>query len=362
MGVRQVIIVGALLAGIIMYSEIYADTSWSPLPSELSAPDLSGDNLLRQWPQLTRSTQDIYPTADILAAQVRGSKTYADYLLKQLKSAADKPGASVQATLDKNNLAVLASELQDIWRAHFQGDFEQAKRKGLALGTTEARYVAYRAQTIYALYLSPTPSGELKMAERPRLLKEVADILKEEQAEMDKAGVVPSGQLIFWQNYAYARYVEIMKPVLGMFEKKAAVTAVLDGLEQVFGMAAAMPALHGLFGGTFAAVYEDGFMARTNFVKRLKMCNGTKTSDYELAVQDHFNCAISELGAKPFPEVYASYGDALERLNRKRRDNYYQSRVETYYQFAMGSQVPDGVTGMTFSAEDALAQHAAKKY
>ncbi|MCL6268673.1 hypothetical protein M3P05_01730 [Sansalvadorimonas sp. 2012CJ34-2] len=356
MGIREIVSAGALTMTLSVTGMSFAD--WQPYPADLFKPDLSGDKLSELWPALTRSTQDVLPTVDYFQQRMAANKLYGDYLLKQLKASADFSGAA----LDQAGLEALSLALQEGWRLHFEGDFVQAKDRGLAAGTSEGKYLAYRAQTIYAMYQAPDPAGNLQAAERVVLLKEVSDKLLEEISAMTKSGVEPSVQLSFWQTYAYARYVEIVKPTWGILDKKSGVTTILTSLDKVFSLSPTMPALHAVYGGTFAAIYEDGMAARATFKKRLRLADGQKISDYEQATLDQFDSALRTLRDKPFPQLYFSYGAALERLDKKRGDNKYKDSASSYFHYAQGGSLPAGVSNMIYSAEDALAQrHAGSK-
>ncbi|CAM3512173.1 hypothetical protein [Parendozoicomonas haliclonae] len=289
------------------------DSDWKPYPTNLYKPDLTGDNLQKLWPKLSRATQDPFPADE---------------------------------------------GLQDAWRSDFEGDFAGAKKKGLALGTPEGAYVAYRAQTIYAMYMAPDPQpGQEAQAERTVLLKDAADQLLNVVNNLKSQGKEPPVQIVFWGAYAMGRYVQIMKPTWSLLTKKAQVKALLTQAGLVPNPSL-MPALHGLYGGAYAAIYQDGYAARLTFRSYVKDCQGTVTpGDYVKASSQQFDCALKALGDTPFPEIYNSYAKALLELDPVAN----KVQAETYKQYATGASVPPGVTNMIFSAEDALAREFAKK-
>ncbi|WP_281645422.1 hypothetical protein [Parendozoicomonas sp. Alg238-R29] len=300
---------GALLT--VSATMTVANDNWKPYPSDLFKPDLTGDNLAKEWPNITRATRDALP---------------------------EDPA------------------LQDVWRVHFEGNFAEAKAKGLALGTPQGKYVAYRAQTIYAMYMTPKPSaGEEESAERTVLLKEAADELRALVDDMDSGKIESSLQIRFWFAYAMGRYVEIMKPTWGILTKKSKVKEMLKYASDI-PPASDIPAFHAFRGGVYAAIYDDGFLARTTFRGYIEDCEGTIVG-YEDGSLKQFKCAVKALGATPFPELYNSYAKALLQLDSKK----YQDEAETYKQYATGASTPPGVDNMIFSAEDAMARNAAKK-
>ncbi len=255
-----------------------------------------------------------------------------------------------------------SSDLLDVWRAHFEGNFAEAKAKGLALGSPEGKYIGYRAQTIYALYLTldPVMTPDPERAERTILLKEVSDELTAEIKRMETSGQIPSMQMRFWQYYASARYMEIMKSKWGLFVKKDKVTELLDGLDSITGPAAGMPSLRATYAGTIAAVAEDGFLAKRTFRKRVRDCAGKVTS-FEEATVSQFNCALKELGENPFPELMEAYAMALERLGIGGSATEQYESADTYRQYASGKKKPKGVSGLVFTSEDILARESVRK-
>ncbi|MCL6268674.1 hypothetical protein M3P05_01735 [Sansalvadorimonas sp. 2012CJ34-2] len=306
------------IAGILFSAASLANGNWLPFPESLPKPDLSGEKLTKQWPQLTRSTMDRLPES---------------------------------------------LELQDAWRSHFEGDFAEAKEKGLALGTPEGKYVAYRAQTIYAMYLTPDPtqlSSKRDKAQRTVLLKEAYDQLSNEIRKLESAGEKPSMQLRFWSSYIFARYLEIMKSEWGLFEKKDRLTELWDALDKISGSAADMPSLRATYGGTIAAVSEDGYLARKTFQDRVKDCRGMEAS-YKDAAISQFNCALNRLGGNPVPEIMEAYATALERLGIEGGSSTTAKTSQTYRQYAAGARLPENTSQMVFMSEDILAREAAKK-
>ncbi len=310
---RQHLLKGVVLsASLFVVAQVMADEHWKPYPEGLYKPDLSGDNIVTLWPKLARATGDPLP---------------------------EDPG------------------LLDAWRSLFEGDFATAKCKGLALGTADGKYVAYRAQTLYALYMAPDPiKGKEEESERTVLLKEAADVLSAAVQLVKDDKKEPSPQLVFWRTYAQGRYVQIMKPTWGLLTKKAKVQELLTQAGEVK-VPPSIPALHALYGGTYSAIYDDGLAARLSFRSYVRDCQGQEmTGEYVRASMLRFECAIVALGDSPLPEVYNSYAHSLLELDA----NANRDRAQLYKQYATGVSIPPDVTNMVFSAEDALAREAAK--
>ncbi len=288
-----------------------SDAPWLPYPSNLKQFDFNGDQLDKNWTMLSRATHDPLPTTDAL---------------------------------------------KDAWRSHFQGDFAAAKQKGLAIGGLDGTYVAYRAQTIYAMYLVPDTSLDTRISLLDDAVKKLTAAIMD--AGM-ATGEVPSAQVLYWRAYAQGRYLELKKPEWGILTKKAKVKelfGVASAITDAHPEAATMSAVQALYGGLYAAIYDEGFAARLSFKSYVKGC-GVETSDYATASVSQFNCALKTIGKTPFPEIYKSYSKALLQLDSKGN----AAEAETYLHYAAGAQLPPGVTEMIFSAEDALARNSVPK-
>ncbi|MTI13909.1 hypothetical protein [Sansalvadorimonas verongulae] len=310
MKLRHAISAFALLWLSIIGTTVSAN-GWQPFPEGLPKPDLTGDKLQEQWPLITRATQDPFPTDPAL---------------------------------------------QDAWRSHFQGDLAEAKSKGLALGTPEGKYVAYRAQTIYAMYMTPQPAGNIASSERAVLLKEAADELKKLVDGMDDGTVEPNVHIRFWFVYTTGRYIELMKPEWGILTKKAKMKEMLKYVKQI-PPRTNIPAFHAFRGGVYAGINEEGTLAKLTFRSYIEDCDGHRAS-YEDGTLSQFRCAEIFLEDKPFPEFYNSYAKALLQIDRAK----YQDWADEFRQYATGASSPKRVTNMIFSAEDSFARNAIKKH
>ena len=279
---------------------------WKSYPEDLYKPDVSGDNLEKEWSMLTRATRDAFPKDP---------------------------------------------ELQEVWRLHHQGEFAAAKAKGLALGSPQALYVAYRAQTIYALYMTPHPSGDgIEYAERTVLLKDAADNLQKLVDAMDAGKIPYDDQIRFWFAYTMGRYVELMKPTWGILTKKAKMKEMLKYANKIPPQTH-IPAFHAFRGGVYAAIYEEGYLARVTFRNYIEDCDGNVVG-YEEGTLSQFRCAEKHLHDAPFPTLYTSYSKALHQIDAVK----YQEEIERYRQYGAGAQVPRKVDTMIYNVEDSLAR------
>ncbi len=285
---------------------------WKPYPETLFQPDLSGDALKQQWPQLTRATGDVWPKDRVL---------------------------------------------QELWRLHFQGEFAKAHRQGLVIGTPEARYIAYRSQIVYAIYMVPLPAvGREDKSERVRLLKDAYEQLGIVIDELSKKGDKAPASIQFWRAYAYGRYVQLMQTHWSKVAQKNGVEGVFRFANQVEG--SEVPAVHGLLGGTYGAIYQSGYAAQLVFRSYVENCDGKVVAGkYNEATRSQFDCALRAVSKEPFPELYSSYAIALLRLDKAKN----RGQAMTYLDYATGAKNPRGVSKMLWSAEDALAQADAQR-
>lgn len=133
-----------------------ADEHWTAFPYDQSHYDYTGDKLRQAWPQLTRGFGSDYPFPD------------ADWVAKMAK---EQPEV-LEATLAGNTglsgeaeaAAAYASQLQDVWRSMFRGEFAKAKADGLKLGIG-GQVPAMFAQVIYALFIAPDQASKHQLLE-----------------------------------------------------------------------------------------------------------------------------------------------------------------------------------------------------
>ena len=113
--------------------------------------------------------------------------------------------------------------LVDAWIAFHAGDFERARKLGLAVGV-DGYSVAHKASCIYATYLEPNEKKRLA------LFEEVAERCERQQAEQPDN---PAG--FFWQAYAIGRYAQRISIVKALAHGLA--PKVRAGLEKAIRLA-----------------------------------------------------------------------------------------------------------------------------
>lgn len=128
-----------------------AGKRWAPFPYESKAFDYSGDKLAKAWDALHAGDAEPFPDAARVAAAIRKTPAL---------------GKATQA-------AELATRLQDAWRSHHRGDFQDAFEAGSALGPLGAS-VAVKAGGIHAVYLVDDEKEQLKRFEQLAALADAA--------------------------------------------------------------------------------------------------------------------------------------------------------------------------------------------
>jgi len=138
---------------------------WQSYPTDLPQFDYSGDKLRAHWPQLTAGSQLPFPDAAYLQEYCRRYPKLLDY---SLTLAAQPDSHPALAAMQQQNFLPLARAVQQVWRLHYQGEFEQAWMLGQQLGPTGVVPGLY-AKMMYATQIVSDQKEKL------HLLQEAAD-------------------------------------------------------------------------------------------------------------------------------------------------------------------------------------------
>ncbi len=105
--------------------------SWPGYPADLPDYTYAGDDLKAHWPELTALIHITYPDE----AWVKDTlDTYPDLKKGMLEAASDPDSDPALADLKDEDFAPLASQLQQVWRLHYAGKYQQAYDLGITLG------------------------------------------------------------------------------------------------------------------------------------------------------------------------------------------------------------------------------------
>ena len=151
-----------------------AAKKWLAFAADASSFGYEGANLKKNWARLHAGDQEPYPDAKKIAALMAD-----DASLKKVK---------------KGDAAAVAAELEQAWRSFHQGEFQDACKRGDALGAFGA-VVAAKSAGIYASYLCEDD------AEKKTLLQEAA-----ERCEAALALLPEDANLHYFHAFALGRY------------------------------------------------------------------------------------------------------------------------------------------------------------
>lgn len=165
---------------------------WLPYPENLPHFDYQGERLQQYWPQLMAGPALPFPDAQAVNAQFGRFPELRAYTLNL-----PAQHTALQA-LARGDTGPLAQAIQQVWRLHYQGQFQQAYELGMQLGPLGAVPALY-AKNMYATLLVTDP------AEKLRLFRETAE-------ESERLLPLAAGDAFarFGLAYAHARMLELM--------------------------------------------------------------------------------------------------------------------------------------------------------
>ena len=140
---RVLIFISSCLLAIASHSQ------WIAYPEDLEQFDYTGEKLQQYWPQLTAATGLPWPDEAFFQAMMIKFPQLAIELEHKAKE--DTAPAALKATLN-NNYQPLALAVQQVWRLHYQGQYEQANQLGMSLSPA-GLFPALYAKLIYTTYL-----------------------------------------------------------------------------------------------------------------------------------------------------------------------------------------------------------------
>lgn len=299
-------------------TQVSAD-NWAPYPDDLPRFDYSGEKLQQAWPNLTMATFIDYPSAENLRAEAERYPRLISHALKEANLENAHPALKAAAADD---FKPMASAVQEIWRLHFQGEFEQAYLLGKQLGP---------AGLIPALYSRLMHTALLEQDEALKLeaYREISELSEE------LLPLAPDHAFsLFGLAYAHARELELLStPAAAATNYLGKTRDILAELQQRFDGRALYPAM---LGGLHAGVVE-----------RVGSFIGSMTyGSSESGALEEFNKAL-ELESR-LPVILNEYATALIRLD----DEEYAKEIRQVLTFCSQLQV--------YSAEEALNQQACK--
>lgn len=294
-----------------------SNTKWAPYPADLVQFDYSGEKLKENWSQLSKGTDLPWPDA----LYIRDMMLQFPQLSSQLKSLAEQQNApTALKNILKDDYQALALTIQQLWRLHYQGQYEAAYSLGMSLGPAGMGPALY-SKLIYTTHLVTEPD------EKERLFLEVDQVI---------SSIMPFAKdytlLTFGDAYQKARRLELMSTsgatssgILGSTQDK------LEALHESFPN-------NPLYSAMLAG-FNAGIIERVgNFVGSL-----TYGADEELAV------SLFSQALQSHPDLAVLHNEFAQALIRLDNSDYDNLLITTLKQCAALT---------VYSAEEALNQQS----
>jgi len=285
--IRALLLVTTLLAS----TQTLSTENWRPYPETLSSFNYTEQNLSEHWQDLTGGFRGPLPTVESLKADARRWPELYDYTRTHLQSlAATNPEL---AYLSEGELSeqfdAYARELRRAWSLLFNGQFQQARELGLALGPA-GYFPGLYAQALHATLIETDEQA------RESMLEEVITRTREIMP------MAPDHPMIRFGNaYGKARIMESLTASEAM--GTGYTSEVQDTLEALLTENPDNVYAITLLGGVQSGIIEKAgsFIARLTF--------GAKQS----SVEDLFNQALQL--APTYPGVYYEYARARLKIH-----------------------------------------------
>lgn len=124
-------------------------SQWIAYPEDLEQFDYAGDKLQQHWPQLSAATGVAWPDEAFIQAMMIKFPQLAQEIHKRAKE--DSAPEALKEILN-DNYQPLALAIQQVWRLHFQGQYEQANQLGMTLSPA-GLFPSLYAKLIHTTYL-----------------------------------------------------------------------------------------------------------------------------------------------------------------------------------------------------------------
>lgn len=264
-------------------------TDWEKYPDTLPVFNYEGDKLQQHWDALTSISHVEYPDTDWLKGMVERYPRLA-YTMVTL-SAEKNVHPAVFAAIHDSNFDPLAYEIQQVWRLHFEGKFEEAYEHGMQLGP-----------------LGKIPAIYSRLSHASLLINDTKDKFEEFEAAANQSNegltIVPDYSFAqFGLVYARVRTLELMDT--GEARSSGYISFSQEELEKLQKRFPERAIYYATQGGLEAGIVEriGSFLGSITY-------GATKNSSVEA-----FDSAL-KLTAD-VPVIYNEYAVALSRLDKK---------------------------------------------
>ena len=289
---------------------------WIAYPQTLPKFDYSGNLLEQHWPLLTAGIQLQWPDSIFVEDMMHKFPI----LFAQLTDLANQPDSHPSlAPILQQNYQPLAEAIQQVWRFHYQGQYQQAYELGMSLGPAGLLPALY-AKIIHTTLLTNNDDKAEKFLEVDAIMKPLIPQLQN------------FNFFIFGDAYQKARRLELLSTT------EATTSGLLgptqEALRTLYKEAPHHPLYSAMLAGIDAGIIErvGGFLG------------GMSYGADEDRVIKLFDDALDQ--EKRLAVLYNEYAQALIRLD----DSDYDSKLNRLLLTCTNLQV--------YSAEEALNQQA----
>lgn len=293
---------------------------WNTYPSELPQFDYSGDKLQQYWPQLSAATGLPWPNANYIKETLQKYPLLNEHLKRQ--AMLSQAPEALKAALN-NDFRLLETAVQQVWRLHFQGEYQEAYQLGITLGPAGMAPALY-SKLIYTTHLVNNPD------EKERLFLEVEQEISK-MSHMAKEYVF----IKFGDAYQKSRRLELMSTAAASTSNLLGSTQ--DELKKLQHSSPNNPLYSAMLAGIHAGIIERV----GNFVGSISY-----GADEDLAI-DLFKAAIQI--SPDLAVLYNEFAIAILRLD------------DSDYDALLINILKNCITLPIYSAEEALNQQSCKQ-
>lgn len=272
---------------------------WQPYPATLPVFDYQGDRLQQQWPILAAGTRLPWPDEAYMAQMIADYPALHEYT-QQLVNEGHSHPALIAAL--KEDYSPLAQQIQQVWRLHFEGHYQQAYNLGMQLGP--AGYLpAIYSKLIHITFLVESAEQKEQQFQQVNQLAITLKPMAEDYPFLD-----------FGDAYQMARRLELMSTSAAA--SSGLMSDTMEILEALYQQDPDSPLYPAMLGGIHAGVIErvGGFVG--------KMTYGVSATE---AIEMFEKALLKEAR---LPVLYNEFAQALQRLDAEDHKEKIRSLLE----------------------------------
>ena len=273
--------------------------TWPAYPESLPAFNYQGNLLQQNWPILAAGTRLPWPDEVYMAKMIEDYPALHKYAERLVKEGNTNP--ALLSALDKD-YSLLATEVQQVWRLHFEGQYQQAYQLGMQLGP--AGYLpALYSKLIHITFLIESNEDKEKHFQQVNSLALTLKPLADDYPFLD-----------FGDAYQKARRLELMST--SEAAASGMMSETMDILEVLYEQDPDSPLYPAMLGGIHAGVIErvGGFVGKMTY----GVSEEEATSMFEKALHKEAR----------LPVLYHEFAQALVRIDADEHKEKIRSLLE----------------------------------